>query len=74
MPKSSPLSREEKLALRERWLADKCQHCGGLHLRACPRVRRMAFRDGALVEVEFWDTWNTDDVAWPEDFMDVEAD
>lgn len=31
-----------------------CEHCGGFHLSACPRVRRMEFRGGEIVSVEFW--------------------
>lgn len=47
-----------------------CQHCGGRHARACPRVRRMAFHaNGALAEVEFWPEgrWSDDDIIWPEE-------
>lgn len=47
-----------------------CKHCGGIHNRACPRIRRMAFHpNGALSEVEFWPDrkWSDDAVVWPED-------
>lgn len=47
-----------------------CQHCGGRHARACPRVRKMSFHpNGALASVEFWPEgrWSDDDIIWPED-------
>jgi hypothetical protein len=33
-----------------------CIHCGGHHVRACPRVRRIVFRQGGagVQEVEYW--------------------
>lgn len=45
----------------------QCQHCGGVHDRACPRVKRMVFSPtGSLLEVEFWARWNDDYVIYPE--------
>lgn len=47
----------------------KCSHCGGVHQRACPRVKRMVFGEGnRLAEVEFWPPGQWDDsyVIWPE--------
>jgi hypothetical protein len=49
----------------------QCRHCGGVHQRACPRVKRLRFdteRGGALVEVEFWPegSWSGEHVIWPE--------
>lgn len=47
-----------------------CQHCGGRHARACPRVKRLKFHPtGALAEVAFWPDgeWSDDHVIWPED-------
>jgi len=36
-----------------------CTHCGMWHLSACPRVRRLEFRGGEIVSVEFWGpTWD----------------
>lgn len=34
----------------------QCIHCGGHHARACPRVRRIVFRQGGagVQEVEYW--------------------
>ncbi len=49
----------------------QCEHCGGLHARACPRVARMRFSssNGKLIEVEFWadGQWDDSNVIWPED-------
>ena len=48
----------------------QCQHCGGAHARACPRVKRLEWHpNGELAAVEFWPegAWSTDGVLWPED-------
>lgn len=55
----------------------KCVHCGGAHLRACPRVKRMSFDTaGKIVEVEFWreNEWSDDNVIWPEDILEEDED
>lgn len=47
----------------------QCRHCGGVHSRACSRVKRLRFTDsGALAEVEYWpdDQWSDALVIWPE--------
>jgi len=47
-----------------------CLHCGGLHLRACPRVRRLSWRNKEdLAEVEYWAAgrWDPGDTVFPED-------
>lgn len=32
-----------------------CAHCGGRHVRACPRVKSMRFHpNGSLAGVDFW--------------------
>jgi hypothetical protein len=50
-----------------------CQHCGGLHQRACPRVKRQEFHpNGNLIAVEFWDKWDESGVVFPEDAYDPE--
>jgi hypothetical protein len=49
--------------------AQKCVHCGGVHLRACPRVKRMVFAQSMqLAEIEFWKNgeWDESVVLWPE--------
>jgi hypothetical protein len=48
-----------------------CQHCGGYHKRACPRVRSLRFHpNGTIAAVTFWRTWSTDHVL----FLDGEDD
>lgn len=50
----------------------QCRHCGGVHSRACPRIRRMRYTDsGNLAEVEYFPAgmWAQDAetyVIWPE--------
>jgi len=45
-----------------------CSHCGGRHVRACPRVKRMAWHPGgALAEVEFWSEWSDAHVLWDDE-------
>lgn len=41
----------------------QCIHCGGFHVRACPRVKRIAFhpQSAKIVEVEYWPS---DQVDW----------
>ncbi len=55
----------------------RCAHCGGAHLRACPRVKRMRWTDnGRLAEVEFWPSgeWPETGIVWPEALTDVEPE
>ena len=75
------LTRAEKTAARELFEADQaCPDCGGLHKRACPRVRRQVWLrtgagDGQRTEVEFWPPgWDDTGVIWPEDAYDTEDD
>jgi hypothetical protein len=71
------LTPEEAADIRARFQrGDGCRHCGGLHPRSCPRVRRMAFHpNGTLAEVEFWpdDQWSDDNILWPEELPDPET-
>lgn len=49
---------------------EACGHCGGIHARKCPRVRRLDFHpNAALASVRFWrdGKWSDDGVIWPED-------
>lgn len=53
----------------EAYLSRRCQHCGGAHARACPRVRSLTWHpNGTLAGVEFWpaDRWPQADIMWPE--------
>lgn len=59
---------EDAAAIRARLPA--CSHCGGWHMRACPRVRSMSFHpSGALAGVVFWPDgkWSGDFVLWPDE-------
>ena len=67
------LSEEDQKLVREAFASGKdiCRHCGGLHLRACPRVRRIVFRKAdEVAEVEFWPAsmieW-PEGIIWPEE-------
>jgi hypothetical protein len=70
------LTSEEKAYAREQISQGKaCPHCGGLHLRACRRVRRFVFRkQDEIQEVEFWrdGQWDEDGIIWPEDVYEGE--
>lgn len=49
-----------------------CEDCGGIHQRACPRIRRQVWVGqgsgaGTRVEVEYWKTFDETGVIWPED-------
>jgi len=45
-----------------------CADCGGIHERACPRVKRKAWHpNGNIAEVEYWQIWDRSDIVWPED-------
>ena len=47
-----------------------CQACGGIHARACPRVRSVEYQpqgDRVLMKrVTYWRTWDDSDVLWAE--------
>ena len=65
--------RQEALLTMEEFEATKCVHCGGAHLIACPRVKRLVFHDNSrLHEVEFWQDgqWDTKSVLWPHTVVD----
>lgn len=65
------MTKEEQAEARKQWRTSKCTWCGGLHLRACPRVKKFEFgNDGKTVtSVEFWQSmwWPDKDVVWPEE-------
>jgi hypothetical protein len=50
--------------------ARTCDHCGGSHARACPRVRELSFHEnGRIRSVTFWarGKWDDAGILWPED-------
>lgn len=81
-PKLSPEDRAALLAKDEsgktRFEREHCSHCGGVHLRACPRVRRLEFHpnNAGIAVVEFFDhgQWPDDHIIWPEDVYEGEVD
>jgi hypothetical protein len=74
------LTRAEKADARAIFADGKaCPDCGGIHQRACPRIRRQVWlRTGAgageRTEVEYWRTYDDAGVIWPEDAFDPEAE
>jgi hypothetical protein len=77
------LSKREKADAREIFQAgEACEHCGALHKRACPRVKRLVVArtgagDGKWTEVEFWPPgWDQfqEGLIWPEDAYDPDDD
>ena len=50
-----------------------CTDCGGIHQRACPRIKRRAFHpNGNVIEVEYWRKYDPTGVIFPEDAFDPE--
>jgi hypothetical protein len=72
-----PLSSQDKQDAQE--LQDQyCPWCGGLHARACPRVKRLAYDQSGknVIEVEFWraDEWGSEHIVWPEDLVEKKTE
>lgn len=81
MPRHSaqvPLTREQRYQARQIFEGiisgrGPCVHCGGVHLRACRRVKSAEWHvDGTLLKVEYWPDgkWDEDNIAWPEEAYD----
>ena len=74
------LTRQEKREAQQAFADGKaCSDCGGLHQRACNRVKRQVWlRTGAgageRTEVEFWPEWEQPGVIWPEEAFDPDDD
>ncbi len=66
------LTRQEKLDAQAVFAAgDACTDCGGIHSRACPRIKRRAFHpNGNVIEVEYWRKWDQTGVIFPDDAYD----
>ena len=63
------LAREYKTRLENE---EFCEHCGGFHVRKCPRVKRVIYSSaGNISEVEYWQDglWPKADIVWPEDIV-----
>ena len=70
------LSRQEKLEAQQAFAENKaCEWCGGLHQRACNRVKRKVWHPNSnLIEIEFWNEWKQPGCVWPEDAYDPADD
>jgi hypothetical protein len=69
------LTPQEKRTAQEIFAADACIDCGGIHKRACPRVKRKVFLgNGNLVEVEYFKRFDATGVIWPEEAFDPDQD
>ncbi len=52
-----------------------CPDCGGIHERACPRVKEKEFHpNGNLVRVRYFRSYDDTGVIWPEDAFDPSDD
>jgi hypothetical protein len=50
-----------------------CESCGGLHKRACPRVKRIERHpNGNITGVTYFKSWDDSSVIFPEDAYDPE--
>lgn len=60
------LAEDERATVLEYFEKDEvCQHCKGVHTRACPRVKSVEYHEGgALKQVEYWPDgqWPTENV------------
>ena len=66
------LTRQEKAEAQLEFAAGKgCEHCGGLHQRACNRVKRIErLGNGNVTVIEYWNEWKQPGCVWPEDAFD----
>jgi len=70
------LTRQQKLDARQIFAEGKaCPDCGGIHSRACPRIKRQTWLRtgpgaGERTEVEYWATYPDEGIIWPEDAYD----
>ena len=57
--------------------ASPCMHCGGVHLRACPRVQEIGWHpDGSVIKAVYWPRgeWDDDNIIWPEQAYDDDGE
>lgn len=72
------LTPAEKRSAQEIFQAgNACEDCGGIHKRACPRIKRQVWIGqgsgaGARTEVEYWAEYDQTGIIWPEDAYDPE--
>ena len=70
------LTRQEKLDAQAIFAAgEACEHCGGIHKRACPRVKRIEkLGNGNVTAVEYFSKYDESGILWPEDAWDPDSD
>ena len=66
------LTRQEKLDAQAIFAAgEACEHCGGIHKRACPRVKRIErLGNGNITAVEYFRRYDQAGIVWPDDAYD----
>lgn len=66
------LTRQEKLDAQAIFAAgEACEHCGGIHKRACPRVKRIEkLGNGNVTAVQYFGRFDDSGIIWPEDAFD----
>ncbi len=53
----------------------QCRWCGGVHLRACPRVKKMEYHEsGGIKSVTYFKAFKAKHIVWPEDVFDERED
>lgn len=68
------LTRQEKSDAQAIFAAgEACEHCGGIHKRACPRVKRIEkLGNGNVTAVAYFARFDETGILWPEDAYDPE--
>lgn len=59
-----------------RFRSMQCETCGGVHFRACPRVKEQRWHEnGMKAAAIYWPDgeWSDTDIIWAEDVFDVES-
>ena len=55
-----------------RFELSRCQFCGGMHARECPRVRRVSYADNGNVQtVEYFADYDDTNILWPEEVVEA---
>ena len=68
------LTKAEKADARQIFAEGKaCPDCGGVHQRACPRIKRLDLHpNGNRVGVTYFKRFDDTGIIWPEDAYDPE--
>ena len=70
------LTRQQKLDAQAIFAAGKaCADCGGIHQRACPRIKRLDLHpNGNRVGVTYFRSFDDTGIVWPEDAYDPDGE